>query len=146
MLKWERWPERYKGGVNLLDPEGVKEFLTKLDKQGFMHLCMTYFLPFIGGICNCDLPDCYIYRARQDLGVYLLKSHYVAKVNYDMCTGCKKCVSRCQLGAIRFEETLKKPHIDMYKCYGCGLCETACPSGAIELVWRESIPGLREVW
>ena len=58
-----------------------------------------------------------------------LKSHYVAKVDYDECNGCGVCVQRCQFGAIKFEVTQGKTNIDHMRCFGCGLCETGCPSG-----------------
>jgi ferredoxin len=70
----------------------------------------------------------------------------VAKVDYDECNGCGVCVQRCQFGAIKFEVTQEKTNIDQMRCFGCGLCETGCPSGAIDLVDRESLPGLREMW
>ncbi|MEW6274630.1 MAG: 4Fe-4S binding protein [Bacillota bacterium] len=153
MLKWERWPERYKGGVHFLSVEEAKEWLIKWDKRGLMHCIMVYGsteqgTPFIGGICNCDYPDCEPIRRRLDYGLTynLLKSHYVAIVNYDQCTGCGICVQRCQYGALKMEVTMHKPNIDMLRCFGCGLCETGCPKGAIELVERVKIPALKEAW
>jgi NAD-dependent dihydropyrimidine dehydrogenase PreA subunit len=153
MLKWERWPERYKGGVEFMSPEDVKDWLIRMDKKGFMHCIMVYGqsefgAPFIGGICNCDYADCLVMRRRLDLNIQtaLLKSHWVAKVDYEECNGCGICVQRCQYGAIKFEVTMNKTNIDLQRCFGCGLCETGCPRGAIELLDREKIPGLREEW
>lgn len=148
MLKWERWPERYKGGVHFMDPEEVKAWLTKWNKKGMVHTIMTFGGSFVGGLCNCDYPDCNIIRNRLDYGIETgcLKSHYVAKVDYDECNGCGVCVQRCQFGAIKFEVTQGKTNIDHMRCFGCGLCETGCPSKAIELKNRESMPGLREMW
>lgn len=148
MLKWERWPERYKGGVNFMDPEEAKEWLTKWNKKGMVHIIMTFGGSYVGGVCNCDYPDCGMIRNRMDYGIETgcLKSHWVAKIDYDKCTGCGICVQRCQFGAIKFEVTMDKTNIDMLRCFGCGLCETACPTEAIELLDRESMPGLKEVW
>ncbi len=148
MLKWERWPERYKGGVNFMSVEEAKRWLTKWDKAGMVHILMTFGGSYVGGICNCDYPDCGTIRNRIDYGVETgcYKSHYVAKVNYDECNGCGICVQRCQFGAIKFEVTRDKTNIDQFRCFGCGLCHTACPRQAIELLERESLPGLREVW
>ncbi|MBW2324084.1 MAG: 4Fe-4S binding protein [Deltaproteobacteria bacterium] len=122
MLKWERWP--------------------------MVHIIMTFGGSYVGGVCNCDYPDCGMIRNRVDYGIETgcLKSHWVAKIDYDLCTGCGVCVQRCQFGAIKFEVTLDKTNIDQLKCFGCGLCETGCPTNAIELIDRESLPGLREVW
>lgn len=153
MLKAERWPERYKGGVHYLSPDEVKEWLIKMDKKGFMHCVMVYGQsefgsPFIGGICNCDYPVCMPMRRRLDYGLdkFLLKSHYVAVADYSECNGCGVCVQRCQYGALKKEVTMNKPNIDMFRCFGCGLCETGCPRGAIKLIDRTSIPALREEW
>lgn len=153
MLKWERWPERYKGGVNFISPEEAKEWLTKWDKKGMMHCVMVYGTsefggPYIGGVCNCDYTVCLVMRRRLDYGIrnFLLKSHYVAMTDYDQCNGCGICVQRCQYGAIKFEVTLNRPNIDMTRCFGCGLCETGCPRGAIDLLERTNFPALREEW
>ena len=148
MLKWERWPERYKGGVGFMTADEAKDWLTKWDTKGMVHSIMTFGGSYVGGICNCDYPDCIAIRNRIDYGIEtnMLKSHYVAKINYDLCNGCGVCVQRCQFGAIKFEVTTDKTNIDQIKCYGCGLCETGCPTEAIELIDRESLPGLKEAW
>ena len=147
MFKWERWPERYRGGVHFMPPNEVKEWLEKWNKRGFMHIIMTMGVGYIEGICNCEYPDCDAIRHRLDYGVLtMLKGHYVARVDYDKCNGCGICIQRCQFGAAKFEVRMDKVNIDQYLCYGCGLCETGCPRGAITMVDRMSLPGLREVW
>ena len=146
MLKWERWPERYKGGVKFLNVEEAKEWNHKMDKAGFCHLLMLFGAPYIGGFCQCDYPDCLSLRAGVDFGINVMKSHSVAQVDYDKCNGCGICAQRCQWGALKFEATSGKANIDQFKCYGCGLCETGCPRGAISLVERKSLPALAEVW
>jgi len=146
MLKWERWPERYKGGVKFVNIDEAKEWNHLLDKRGFVHILMLFGAPFIGGFCQCDYPDCNALRNAVDFGLGTLKSHYVAEVDYDICNGCGICAQRCQFGALKFEVTSEKANIDQFKCYGCGLCETGCPRGAIKLVRRETLPALAEVW
>ena len=153
MFKWERWPERYRGGAHFMSVDECKEWLTKWDRKGLMHLIMCYGTsyggrPFIGGICSCDYPDCYEIRHRLDYNLphHLPKAHYVAMVDYNLCNGCGICAQRCQYGALKMEYSKGKANIDVFRCFGCGLCETGCPVGAIKLVWRESIPALKEVW
>ena len=148
MFKWERWPERYKGGVNFMAPDEAKEWLVKWNKRGMVHILMTFGGSYVGGICNCDYPDCGMIRNRVDYGITTgcLKSHSVALLDYDLCNGCGICVQRCQFGAIKFEVTRDKTNIDQMKCFGCGLCETACPRKAISLIDRMTLPGLKEVW
>jgi len=146
MLKWERWPERYKGGVHFVNTDEAKEWLWKCDKLGYVHALMTFGAPYIGGFCQCEYPACVAIRGRLDFGTGLLKGHHVALVNYDKCNGCGVCAQRCQFGALKFEVTIDKANIDPFQCFGCGLCETACPTGAIRLESRMNIPALREVW
>ena len=146
MLKWERWPERYKGGVKLLPVEEAKEWVRMMNDRGFCHILMMYGAPYVGGLCMCDYPACGALRNAVDFGIGMIKAHYVSQVDYDICNGCGICAQRCQWGALKFEVTTGKANIDVFKCYGCGLCETGCPRGAIKLVNRKSLPAVAEVW
>ncbi|MCC7364694.1 MAG: 4Fe-4S binding protein [Dehalococcoidia bacterium] len=148
MLKWERWPERYRGKVEFLSTKQAKEFVEFWDKKGFMHMLMQEGGDFIGGLCNCDYPDCLPIRQRIDYGLtaQLVKSEYVCFVDWDKCNGCGDCLGRCDFNALKYEATTEKAHIDQFQCFGCGLCETACPRNAIEYRDRKQIPGLAKVW
>jgi len=148
MLKWERWPERYRGGVEFLSPAQAKEWLEYWNKRGYVHIIMQEGGDFIGGLCNCDYPSCGLIRNRLDYGMHnsLVKAEYVAVVDYDICNGCGDCVMRCQFNALRYEVALDKANIDPFQCYGCGLCETKCRRGAISLRERKSFPNLANVW
>jgi NAD-dependent dihydropyrimidine dehydrogenase PreA subunit len=148
MLKWERWPERYKGGVGFMSPSQAKEWLEYWDKKGHVHMLMQEGQDFIGGLCNCVYPTCGDMRGRLDYGLtnQVVKGEYVAKVDYDLCNGCGACSRRCQFGALTLEATLGKANINAFKCFGCGLCETACPTEAIQLIPRKDLPALKDVW
>ncbi len=146
MLKWERWPERYKGGVKFVDTDEAIEWNHEMDDRGFVHILMLFGAPFIGGFCQCDYPDCGALRNGVDFGLGVLKSHYLAQVDYEECNGCGICAQRCQWGALKFETTTGKANIDQFKCFGCGLCHTACPREAISLVRRDTVPAVAEVW
>lgn len=146
MLKWERWPERYKGGVHWVSSEEAKEWLRDLDRRGFMHSLMMFGPRFIGGICNCDYPVCDALAMRLDFGFNMLKGHHVAVVDHDLCNGCGICAQRCQFGALKMNVTIDKANIDQMRCFGCGLCETGCPRQAISLMERAKMPALQEVW
>jgi NAD-dependent dihydropyrimidine dehydrogenase PreA subunit len=148
MFKWERWPERYSGGVEFLSTKQAKEWIEYWDTKGMMHLLMQEGGDFIGGLCNCDYPDCIPIRNRIDYGLWaqLVKSEYVCFVDWDKCNGCGDCLGRCHFNALKFEATMDKAHIDQFQCFGCGLCETACPRDAISYLDRKKIPGLAKVW
>jgi len=147
MFKWERWPERYKGGVHFMPADEVKEWLKKWNKRGFMHLVMTVGVGYIEGVCNCEYPACAAIRDRLDLDVEsLLKGHYIARVDYASCIGCGECVQRCQFGALKYEVRIDKANVDPMRCFGCGLCETGCSRSAITMIDKKGLPGMKEVW
>ncbi len=119
----------------------------RFNAEGKVHTVAGTPLPLALAPCNCELPYCIATRPRVDMGFkYLLKSHWVAKVDVDKCIGCKECLSRCQFGAVQYIAKSGRAHIDMWKCFGCGLCAETCPEKAIELLPRESIPALKDEW
>ncbi len=148
MYKWERWPERYKGGVEFLSPTEAKEWLEHWNRKGMVHLIMQEGGDFLGGLCNCDYPDCGAIRLRIDYGLdqQLVKAEYVCFVDFDKCNGCGDCLGRCNFNALKYETTTEKANIDQFACFGCGLCETACPRDAIYLRRRKELAGLVNVW
>ena len=146
MLKWERWPERYKGGVKFVSLEKAKEWTREMNRRGFVPIIMIYAERFVGGICMCDYPACISMAQRLDFGWHCLKGHYVAVVDEEKCNGCGVCAQRCQWGALKINITKDKAGIDQFRCFGCSVCQTGCPRGAIEMVERAKIPALQEVW
>lgn len=51
----------------------------------------------------------------------------------DKCTGCKKCVDACIVGAVNFDEDTDKPII----CKHCGVCAKFCPHECLRM---EEVP------
>jgi ferredoxin len=147
-LKWKRWMERYRGGIEFLSPFQAKEWLDHWDAQGMVHIIMGEGTGSIAGICNCDYPDCIAIRMRLDYDIagMCIKAEYVAKINYNRCIGCGDCIRRCQFGAMKNEITIKRTSIDPYRCFGCGVCQRVCEQKAIDLHLRRSFPALREEW
>ncbi|MBM3167571.1 MAG: 4Fe-4S ferredoxin [Chloroflexi bacterium] len=147
MYKWERWPDTYRGGVEFLSPAEAKDFVTKLNKKGLVQSLYTFGTPYLGGLCNCDSPDCASIRLRVDHGVKaLVKGHEVARVDAELCNGCAQCIQRCQFRALNYSPTMNKAFIDQFQCFGCGLCATECPQDAIKLIERASLPALANEW
>lgn len=147
MYKWERWPDTYRSGVQFITPDEAKDIVDKLNKRGLVHCLYTFGTPYIGGICNCDYPDCAGIRTRVDLDIKVLwKGHYVARVDLELCNGCGLCVQKCQFKALNFMPTQNKAYIDMFQCFGCGLCANKCSQEAIALVERASLPALAQAW
>ena len=85
-------------------------------------------------------------RFRSGVPEYVLKGHFVARVEPPVCATCGDCWDKCQFGAIHYSATSDTVDIDTTLCMGCGLCAGACSSGAIEMVPREEIPIAKDLW
>jgi heterodisulfide reductase subunit A len=59
----------------------------------------------------------------------------IARVNEDLCSGCRICEYLCPYGAVEVQDKNGKPvaHVIEAMCKGCGACGTACPTKAIVL-------------
>ena len=59
----------------------------------------------------------------------------VAKVDEDLCSGCRMCEGVCEFNAVEMveEDGVVRSHIVEELCKGCGVCASTCPSGAITI-------------
>jgi heterodisulfide reductase subunit A len=55
----------------------------------------------------------------------------VARVDLNVCSGCRTCEAICPFDAIGWDEDEASATIEDTLCRGCGICAAACPSGAI---------------
>jgi len=134
-------------GLEALSTKEALVSIRELEKKGLCHTVWTFKTPFIGGICNCDRSDCLAMRltVAMDYPV-MFRAEYVAEVNPELCSGCRRCMCACQFGAIGFSVVREKAVIDPRRCYGCGICRSLCTGGAITLAERSSVPLARGVW
>ena len=60
----------------------------------------------------------------------------IARVDEDLCSGCKFCEAVCEYSAIKTEEKDGKlrAHVIEALCKGCGVCGSTCPMGAISML------------
>lgn len=147
----KEWPDFCRGGIDYLSKEEALELMEGFDRKGYVHTFWKDMLsPAVMGFCNCEYPTCAALRYRRNLGdwfnFFLRKAEYVAKLDYDRCVGCGRCVPRCQFGALTLSPYLGKAILDMKKCAGCGLCRNVCEQNAIRLVPREEMPAVRDLW
>lgn len=56
----------------------------------------------------------------------------VAKVDEELCSGCKMCISICPYDAREFDEEKNIVEVNAAKCEACGSCVVVCPSGATQ--------------
>jgi ferredoxin len=130
-----------------MSKEEAKIALRDLEKKGLCHTIWTFITPFIGGICNCDRTDCLAMRATVSIGFpTMFRAEYVAEVNPELCSGCRRCMLICQFGAIGYSALNEKAVIDQRRCYGCGVCRANCPKNAIVLKDRSSVPVAANLW
>jgi len=59
----------------------------------------------------------------------------IARVDENLCSGCKICASVCAYNAIEMEQNSEKPVAKVLEalCKGCGVCGSSCPTKAITL-------------
>ncbi len=67
---------------------------------------------------------------------------YQAASDPAACTGCRKCVSRCQVGAVEIDHETGKARVNRDRCIGCGLCVPTCPSRAMSLGKKDTAPDI----
>jgi len=134
-------------GLEALSKEEALTSIRELEGQGLCHSVWTFLTPFIGGICNCDRADCMAMRATISHGFpVMFHSEYIARVDNELCSGCRLCMRVCQFGAMAYSIALNKVVIDTGKCYGCGICRSVCKHNAVSLLPRQIEPAAANPW
>jgi len=54
------------------------------------------------------------------------------KIDYDRCTGCKKCVEACTFGVLEWFED-RPIVVNPSVCSACLECKLSCPANAISM-------------
>jgi len=133
--------------LEVLSKEEARKLFRTFDDEGLIHSIWTGVTPYVIGMCNCD-RDCgayggYIVR-RGAPGFF--RGESICQVDWDLCTGCKSCMSQCQFGAQFYSSALGKVYIEPARCFGCGVCRAACPNEAIALIPRSASPEAAGIW
>lgn len=102
--------------------------IANLEQQDYLCYCCG---------CCCVVIDPLKTEGYDALAKGLAKSRFEASVDQQECTGCQKCVKRCQFDAISLEKVegakALKAKVDPEKCWGCGACVLTCKPESITL-------------
>jgi len=133
--------------LEVLDSKETKKIFREYDNDALVHTVWTGGTPYVIGLCNCD-RDCMAYKTYIEKRgrPTFFRGEYIGRTDWDLCNGCRACMSQCQFGAIFFSHALGKVQIDPTRCFGCGLCRSACPDDAITLVDRKEDPEAADLW
>jgi electron transport complex protein RnfB len=112
--------------------EEALAFLDQAEEVGLVHT-VSNIMKSMGYVCNCCGCCCGLLRGITDWGIEhsVASANYIARIDSDECSGCRTCIGRCQVHAIREEDGVSI--VDPSKCIGCGLCVTGCPNEAAKL-------------
>jgi Na+-translocating ferredoxin:NAD+ oxidoreductase subunit B len=90
-------------------------------------------------VCSCCGCCCGLLSIQKMLPrpVDVWATNHFAAVDASRCTSCGKCVSRCQVNALKLTGKKKGIRIDRNRCIGCGLCVPACAAKALRLEKKE---------
>lgn len=143
--------------ANAAIPQPTAPELSKIlgiltSKDGFFSECQPKIRPndteipgiFLAGACQGlkDIPYSVAHgsAAAAQAASALSKGEWtveplVAKVNEDLCSGCKVCESACGYSAIKVENVgdASVAKVTEGLCRGCGICGSACPMDAITM-------------
>ncbi len=133
--------------LEVLEKDEAKRLFRKYDEEGLMHSIWTGVTPYVVGMCNCD-RDCGAYRGYIEMrgAPHFFRAEYICRTDWDLCTGCKECMSQCQFGAMFYSSALSKVYIDPTRCFGCGVCRAACSYNAVMLLPRQEVPEAVNIW
>ena len=118
--------------------EEAFEILLKGEEEGLVLQPSNAQEPeFICSCCGCCCPNLggLIQMIPNPLDFWV--SNYFAEVDPELCSGCRTCVDRCNVKAIKVRKSINISKVNLKRCIGCGLCVTTCPEEAITLHKKE---------
>ena len=107
-----RFPEAA-SSLEVLDRDEALRLIRGYDEEGLYHSIWTGVTPYVIGVCNCD-RDCGAYcgYVASPGAQNSFRAEYIGAVDWDLCTGCKSCMSQCQFGSLLYSSALAKVTIE----------------------------------
>lgn len=123
-----------RGTGRAVSKEEALEILRECEEAGLVHV-VDNRRELDHVICNCCRCCCMNWPpVKAGVKRFVVPSRFAAKVNPELCSGCKTCLERCYFEAVSMEgEDGGAAVVDQEKCMGCGLCAAGCPNSAITL-------------
>lgn len=127
------------GWARAASREEAMEVLDQNEKDGLVLISSTMQEPqYVCSCCDCCCGILEMIRL-MPRPVDFAAGNFSAHLDAASCIGCRKCLKRCQMDAIEFDEAAKKAvAIKPSRCIGCGLCVPSCKSGSIKLEKKAS--------
>jgi NAD-dependent dihydropyrimidine dehydrogenase PreA subunit len=129
-----------RGKARTITKDECMEIIDRAEREGLVLQPGNSLQPFC--ICLCCGCCCGVLTSAKkfEKPADLIAHNFYAKVDEELCNGCKVCIERCQMEAIQIEN--KKAIIDLDRCIGCGLCVTTCKTEALRLMekTKKTIP------
>ncbi len=96
----------------------------------------TQKVDFVCACCGCC---CGMLRVQKFLPkpIDFWATNFYASVNAEVCSGCRTCIERCQVGAVTLDDRTGTSLVNLNRCIGCGNCVVTCPTGAMSLLRKE---------
>ncbi|NHK32620.1 MAG: hypothetical protein FK730_14800 [Asgard group archaeon] len=115
--------------------EEALDILREAEEAGLIHSTMNVAKDHFY-ICNCCTCCCGILRSLVEFEHpnAIVSSDYVLSIEDELCSGCGKCIDRCQFNAL---EIIDKKCVVNDRCIGCGVCAIVCPKDALSLIPRK---------
>jgi electron transport complex protein RnfB len=115
--------------------EECLEILKKNEEEGLVLQAGNTERPDF--ICSCCGCCCALLMGLIPMPtpVDFVSSNYRAEVDPDLCAGCKTCVGRCQMNAVKVVDDVAK--VNLKRCIGCGVCVPTCEAKAMHLVKKD---------
>ena len=130
-----------RGNARLVNREEFLLLLDRAEKKGYVIQPQNTREP--NYICCCCGDCCEILQMakRLPVPVEVFSTNFYAKVDRNTCSGCKRCITRCQMDAVSMKASgdTEVADIDLDRCIGCGLCVTTCRTDSLKLVKKDRV-------
>jgi len=120
-----------------IDMKETLELLDKAEESGLVLMpTNSQDIEAICCCCSCCCPNLKIAKM-MERPIDIVQTHFISKIDPDLCTACEECIERCPMDAIKIDDSVSE--IIDGRCIGCGVCIPTCSDEAISLELR---PGM----